>query len=172
MKKKDIWISIGVIIGAVLIFNLLTRGQGYVKLNTPNAELFLKTGWFNNISIKSDTEPVEVKAGTHTPVLISLKTKKDKNTWQIKSHSPWGDLNQIKVTKNETTNLTFGPPLLVKPNVRKRKNMVSVGLAIVGKAGEHYRSQVRKNGRQMPAPRLKIIDQEGKILASGKFEYG
>jgi hypothetical protein len=172
MKKKDIWISIAVIVGAVLIFSLLNRGHGYIKLNTPNAELVLKSRWFNQISIKSATEPVKVKAGTHNPRLISLKTKKDKDTWQIISNGPWGDLNQIKITKNDTTNLTFGPPLLVKPNVHKKKNVVSVGLAIVGKAGEHYRSQVRKNGRSLQAPRLKIIDQEGKVLASGKFEYG
>ena len=172
MKKKDIWISIAVIAGAVLIFSLLTRGHGYIKLNTPNAKLVLKSGWFNQISIKSATEPVKVKAGTHNPRLISLKTKKGKDTWQIISNGPWGDLNQIKVTKNDTTNLTFGPPLLVKPNVHKRKKIVSIGLTIVGKSGEHYQSRVTKNGRPMQAPRLKIIDQSGKVLASGKFEYG
>jgi hypothetical protein len=172
MKKKDIWISIAVIVGAVLIFSLLTRGHGYIKLETPNSELALKSGWFNRISIKSDSEPVKLKAGTYNPRLISLKTKKGKDTWQIKSRSPWGDLDRIKVSKNETTKLTFGPPLLVKPNVYKRKNVVSVGLSIIGKSGVHYRSQVIKNGRSLPAPRLKIIDQEGKVLASGKFEYG
>ena len=172
MKKKDIWISIAVIVGAVLIFTLLTRGHGYIKLNAPNAELVLRSGWFSRISIKSATESVKVKAGTHNLRLISLKTKKDKDTWQIISKGPWGDLNQIKVTKNDTTNLTFGPPLLVKTNVYKKKNVVSVGLTIVGKSGEHYQSRVKKNGRQMPAPRLKIIDQKGKVLTSGKFEYG
>ena len=172
MKKKDMWISIAVIVGAVLIFSLLTRGHGYIKFNTPNAELILQSGWFNRITIKSATEPVKVKAGTHNLRSISLKNKKDKDTWQIRSRGPWGDLKQIIVTKNDTTNLNFGPPLLVKPNVYKKKNVVSVGLAITGKAGEHYQSQVRKNGRQMPAPKLKIIDQSGKELASGKFEYG
>ncbi|MHC4216405.1 MAG: hypothetical protein ACYSWP_23895 [Planctomycetota bacterium] len=134
MKKKDIWISIAVIVGAVLIFSLLTRGHGYITLNTPNAKLVLKSGWFNKTRIKSDNEPVKIKAGTHNPSFISLKTTKDKDTWQITSSGPWGDLTQIKVSKNETTNLNFGPPLLVKPNVRKRKNVVSVGLAITGKA--------------------------------------
>jgi hypothetical protein len=172
MKKKDIWISIAVIVGAVLIFSLLTRGHGYIKLETPNAELVLKSGWFDRISIKSANEPVKVKAGTHNPRLISLKSTKGKDTWQIKSNGPWGDLNQIKVTKNDTTNLTFGPPLLVKPSVHKKKNVVSVGLSIIGKSGEHYQSKVTKNGRPLPPPKLKIIDQSGKILASGKFEYG
>ena len=175
MKNKNVWISIAVIVGSILVFVLLTRGHGYIKIDTQNAELYLRSGWFNQTSIKSANNPispVKVKMGIHRPRLITIKSKKDKDTWQIISNGPWGELKQIIVNKNETTNLTFGPPLLVKPNVYKKKNLVSVGLSIVGKAGEKYRSQIMKNGRALPAPGLKIIDQEGKVLASGKFEYG
>ena len=172
MKKKEIWISIAVIAGALFIFALLSRGHGYIKLDVPNAELILQSGWFKRISVKSANEPVKVKTGTHRPRLITLKSNKGKDTWQIISNGPWGEINPIKVSKNETTNLTFGPPLMVKTNVYKRRTSASVGLSIIGQAGEKYRSSVMKNGRSLAAPGLKIIDQEGKVLASGKFEYG
>jgi hypothetical protein len=29
-----------------------------------------------------------------------------------------------------------------------------------------------KNGKRLPTPKLKIIDETGNVLASGKFEYG
>jgi hypothetical protein len=29
-----------------------------------------------------------------------------------------------------------------------------------------------KNGQRLPAPKLKILDGSGKVLAQGNFEYG
>ena len=65
-----------------------------------------------------------------------------------------------------------GPPLLLKTDVRTSGRNVSIGLIIEGQAGEKYASGAVKNGRLQPSPGLKIVDDTGKTLTSGAFEYG
>lgn len=65
-----------------------------------------------------------------------------------------------------------GPPLLVKTDVQRSRQDVSIGLVIEGQAGEKYAGGAKKNRRWMPPPRFKIVDESGKTLASGAFKYG
>ncbi|MHC4117956.1 MAG: hypothetical protein ACYSWO_10660 [Planctomycetota bacterium] len=65
-----------------------------------------------------------------------------------------------------------GPPLLIKTDVRIRRSIASIGLVVEGQAGEKYVGGARKNGRLQPPPRLAIVDEAGKTLASGAFKYG
>ncbi len=65
-----------------------------------------------------------------------------------------------------------GPPLLVKTDVQISGRDVSIGLLVQGQAGELYVPGAQKNGQLQPEPGLKIINETGKILATGKFKYG
>jgi len=66
-----------------------------------------------------------------------------------------------------------GPPLLIRTNVRKINNsQFSIGLTVEGQAGEKYIGGAIKNGKQEPEPQFIILDERGRILAKGKFEYG
>ncbi len=65
-----------------------------------------------------------------------------------------------------------GPPLLVKTDVQISGRDVSIGLIVQGQAGELYVPGVQKNGQWQPEPGLKIVDETGKTLATGKFKYG
>ena len=49
---------------------------------------------------------------------------------------------------------------------------MSIGLTLLGQAGEHYSPQVLTHNGPLPAPAILIVDESGKELASGKFEYG
>ena len=99
--------------------------------------------------------------------------KQDVNTWRLASFGPWGELAKIKVKNNETTVLKPGPPFLIKPDVHQGGSQVSIGLSIIGQAGEHYGAgAIMKNGRMLAAPKVKIVDKAGNTLASGNFEYG
>jgi len=60
----------------------------------------------------------------------------------------------------------------IKLRVTQRGALVSVGFSMIGQAGEDYGIRVVKNGRRLPAPKVKIVDEAGKVLASGKFAYG
>lgn len=70
------------------------------------------------------------------------------------------------------SNAKPGPPLVVKTDVQISGRDVSIGLIVQGQAGELYVPGVQKNGQWLPEPGLKIIDEAGKILATGKFKYG
>ena len=66
-----------------------------------------------------------------------------------------------------------GPPLTVRTNVRKISNsQLSVGITVEGQAGEKYIGGAKKNGKQEPEPQFIIVDEKGRILGGGKFEYG
>ena len=66
-----------------------------------------------------------------------------------------------------------GPPLLVSTNTMKiNDRQVSIGIEVMGQAGEKYIGGAVKNGKREPEPQFKIVDEKARILASGKFEYG
>jgi len=172
MKKKTIWVSVTVTVIAALIFYYYSRGQGYIKIAAAGVEMQLSSGWFSKTKITSE-EPVKVNVGVYRPWRLSIAAKQDGNSWRIKSSGPWSKLKRIRVKKEQTTVLKLGPPFLVKTDVRRRNGrMVLIAFSIIGQAGERYSPRVTKNARRLPAPKCKIVDEAGKILASGKFEYG
>ncbi len=65
-----------------------------------------------------------------------------------------------------------GPPLLVKADVYSRSRSISIGLTIRGQAGEVYQPGAAKNGRRVASPRFRVLDEAGKVVGSGQFEYG
>jgi len=176
MKKRDIWISVAIIAAAVLILMLFSSSssKGQIKIDAGGAiaELQLAGGLFSKATISSGAEPAKVSAQAHRPEQLSLSMKQGGDTWQIDSRGPWGKLSKISVNNNDTTALKLGPPFLIKPGVRKSGSNVSVDFAIIGQASEQYQNVVRKNNRAVPAPKAKIIDETGNVIASGKFEYG
>ncbi len=177
MKKRDIWISVAIIAAAVLLLYSYSQGKsqkGQIKIDAGGAaaKLQLAGGLFDKATISSGAEPTKVSARAHRPQHLSLSMKQGGDTWQIDSRGPWGKLSKISVNNNDTTVLKLGPPFLIKPGVRKSGSNVSIDFAIIGQASEQYQSVIRKNNRSVPAPKAKIIDETGNVLASGKFEYG
>ena len=174
MKKRDIWISVAIIAAAVLLLYSYSQGEGQIKIDAAGAvaTLQLRSSWLSKATISSGAEPTKVSARAHRPEQLSLSMRQNGNTWRIDSRGPWGDLSTIRVTNNKTTALKLGPPFLIKPKVRKSGSSISIDFAIIGQASEQYQSVARKNNRAVPAPKAKIIDEAGNVIASGKFEYG
>ena len=66
-----------------------------------------------------------------------------------------------------------GLPLVVKTYIIKiNRSAISIGLAIEGRAGEKYMGGALKGRTREPAPIFRILDENGRILTTGKFEYG
>jgi hypothetical protein len=65
-----------------------------------------------------------------------------------------------------------GPPLRVNVDVTRRNRDVSFGLTLVGRAAERYLAGIKKNGRVVPPPRYRIVNESGAVLKVGTFEYG
>ena len=66
-----------------------------------------------------------------------------------------------------------GPLLTVKTDVQWRgANEAAIGLVLEGAGGERYRPGVMKNGVTLPAPGLKIVDEQANVLVEDNFRYG
>ena len=172
MKKRDIWISVAIIAAACLAFCFYSQQKGYIRIDGSGAELQLGSGLFSTTKITSGLQPVALRARGYRPKRLSIAMKENGNTWRIDSRGPWGDLSRVKVKNDETTVLKLGPPLLIKPKVHQSGSRASIDFSIIGQAGEHYGNSIMKNNRRVSAPKLKIVDETGEVLASGKFAYG
>ncbi|HCO92930.1 MAG TPA: hypothetical protein DIU00_03095 [Phycisphaerales bacterium] len=174
MKKNDIWISLAIITAACLVLLFYTQRKGFVGIDAGGADavLELKSSWIAQTTITSAVEPAKIGARIYRPKLLSLSMKQGGDTWRIKSQGPWGDLSKIKVRHKEATALKLGPPFLIKPEVQKNGSNLSIDYAIIGRAGEKYDKNVTKNNWAVTRAKIKIVDETGNVLESGKFKYG
>jgi len=93
-------------------------------------------------------------------------TDSNDDTWRLEllRGQPWS------ILKNNEQKP--GPPLIVTTSMFKKGENLLIGVAIKGQANEKYIGGVKKNGQLQPAPKIKILDQAGKVICSGQFEYG
>lgn len=65
------------------------------------------------------------------------------------------------------------PVILVKTDVFQVGNrQVTIGLVLAGRDGERYQPAVMKGGSRLGAPKLRIVDEAGKVLLDDSFKYG
>ena len=152
----------------VTTFHSYVRGKGYISVDYPGVILNLCGGWFDEANIISDEGPTKVNARIYSPESILIEAKQNDAIWRIDSFGPWEKLANIKVKNKETTRLELGPPFLIKTTVSKSNSLVLINLLIIGRAGEHYSPAIMISA----SPELKIVDEAGNVLASGRFEYG
>ena len=173
MKRKDILISLGIIvacIGAFLLYsftNSLVHGYIEIDSNDTNAELFLNGSIFTRDTKITGKEPVLINTRVTRPKALTISKTQDSNSLKLVSYGPWGDLSRIKIKNNQTLKLEVGPPLIIKPLINYQSGIVTIGFAVVGQAGESYQIPLTKT-----SPKVKIMDENGKTLASGSFAYG
>jgi hypothetical protein len=174
MKKKDVWISLAIIVSAGLTLFFYSQRKGYVGIDAGGADtiLHLQNNWFGHQTITSGAEPAAISARIYRPQFLSLSMDQDGHTWRLESRGPWADLSKIKVRNNEATAIRLGPPFLIKPVVKKHGLNFLISFAIIGRAGEQYENLITKDGRAVTGAKIKIVDETGNVLKSGSFEYG
>ena len=175
MKQKIIIAGIIIVVVVVVVLQIIQSSQsGYIKIDTPGIKtrMSLRRGWWSEQKVYSGVEPIELPARKYSPRRISLAVQKGGTEWVISGFGPWGELAKIKVKGGQTAVLKPGPPFNVKTNVRRRGQYLSIGLFVIGQAGEHYDVRVRTRRGPLPAPKLKIVDESGKVLVSDKFRFG
>ena len=142
------------------------------------------------LDLKIDNKPVTVPSGrevtmpaaTYVPACITAQAaapgKVKPEIWSIKCTGPFGQVASIAVQEGATSTIDAGPPFTLKPIVYAATNtpqgkVLPIGLAIIGKAGEQYAANTLKKGMSsVPPPQFQILDETGKVLTQGVFEYG
>ena len=171
MKRRAVYISVGIVAVGFLVVLLFNQGKGFVELDCPGAEMTFVSGVFGMTDLRAEDGLVEVKARAYRARLLHITAKEGNDTWRVYARGPWGELARIKVSRQETTRVKCGPPFTVRADVSRSRDYVSVGYSVAGQAAEHY-GRILKNGRQLPAPGVEIVNEKGEKIASGKFAYG
>lgn len=176
MKNRAILISLAIILVLIVVafgsIVFMPRGKGSIIIQAPGAQLRIRHTLSAAITITSRKEPVSVPARVYAPHNLLITGEKDGRTWQLTSNGPWGELRRIEVRTGQTTSLKCGPPFRIIPGISKTPGVVGVDFQILGCAGEWYSPVVMKNGQRAPAPRVEILDEQGKAIHSGQFSYG
>jgi hypothetical protein len=176
MRRRDILILAGIVaVAAGVALAAGLRGKGAVVIETPGAELVLKNGWLASTVVTNKAGPVPAQAGIYHPARASIRlTKEGQAQWWLLSSTrgPWGKLSAVRVDKGQTTSLRFGPPITLRADVQQSGKMVSVGLVLIGQAGEQWSPSVLTAEGPTAPPGVRIVDESGKTLAEGQFAYG
>jgi hypothetical protein len=83
-----------------------------------------------------------------------------------------GPLDFFVIEPGQTTRVQLGPPFQIKVSVGKSGQAFSIGAELQGRSGELYSLAALKDGRRPAKASLQIVDEAGRIMESGKFEYG
>jgi hypothetical protein len=142
------------------------------------------------LELKIDNKPLSIPsgkeitfpAGVYTPGTLTAQAaapgKVKPEIWSIKSTGPFGSISSIEVKEGCTSAIDAGPPFTLKPIVYKSTSaptgkLLPIGLQILGKAGESYAANTLRRGQSsVPPPQFRIVDEAGKVLAQGNFEFG
>ena len=178
MKRIAVPLVTLLLLTMVLVWPTTTAlaAGGTIKVATPGLGLELKLN--NKATPVPNGKEVPIPAGTYVPASIQYFTKGVGGMWSIKCTAGFGKLASIPVQDGATTTVEAGPPFTLRafisaPQKSPQGTVVSIGLAITGKAGEQYSAAtIMKGSSVSPAPQVRILDEKGAPLAQGTMEYG
>jgi hypothetical protein len=157
--------------GSAITFKKFEGDAGTVSVPGGNLELILSSD--NGVFKVTGSEgKFRLPAGRYTVAgLVLSAADKDGAKWTLMAQ-PAKDMATVEVAKGETKPLKVGAPLVVKADATGSGQQVTLGLSILGQGGEKYGAGASKNGTLQPSPKFKIVDESGKEIGAGEFEYG
>ena len=161
--------------GSSVTLAKVTPKFGTLDVGTKDATLLV---WSDNGShmLTGTDGRWRVPAGTYMTRMVTLnRTDAAGDTWMLRCYGNVGKLARFEVRPDETVSVRVGTPLTATTAVQSGGEddpEVYISLSLTGQSGERYTPGAMKNNRMTPAPGLEILDEAGKALGSGKFEYG
>ena len=125
------------------------------------------------------TYEYEVPTGTYKLFAYTMRMRKSGEEWFCNA-SGTESVEQFQVKKGEVFDLKLGYPFIMNvsclPLSGQQKNIeagdtVLLSLTFSGQAGEVF-TNITKSGKQLPRPTFKAVDESGKVVSEGSFEYG
>ncbi len=94
-------------------------------------------------------------------------------TWTLRGGSSDGRFGKFEIRPGETLAARIGPPMVVNVKAEpSRDGAVRLDFVLLTRDGQEYSPGPMKNGQRVPAPKFKILDEAGKVLAQDTFKYG
>jgi len=135
----------------------LWSDTGQLKLTGPGSKWRVPAGKYGVVYIELTEKDSEGNQWTFKSTRASVKTEK---------------LGAFEVRPGQTTSFKVGPPFQIRTSMKKSGRNASVDFELEGQAGELYKPGAEKNKKTAPEPSLKIIDNSGQVVNSGRFKYG
>jgi hypothetical protein len=160
MKTQHLFIAVGVIVAVLLLVSLRNRPTQAPVVSGPQ-QTAAPQATAPQASAPQPASPASQQGSS------LRKTDAGGATWSLDLAG--GQTFQAL----ESNGAKAGVPIVVKTDVQRSGDReVSVGLLLAGQAGEQYRPVVKKDGVQVPAPAVRIVDEAGKVIAQDTFKYG
>jgi hypothetical protein len=156
----------------------VATSTGTVAVTTPGVTAIL-TGGGKSVTVASGS-PKTVATGTYGVIMLTYTqaTEKDgkKESWSLTSLTSAQGAVTIKVTEGAVTPLGYGPPLVAKvecgtATTSSGTTLLPIDLVMKGRAGEPWH-RIAKDGKLPEKVGFTILDEKGKQLGQGNFEYG
>ncbi|HUU42288.1 MAG TPA: hypothetical protein VMX57_00825 [Planctomycetota bacterium] len=176
MRKALIPLAVLALVAATAL-PAQARDYGKVQLVGKGLAMELEFKGGQKLVLTSKTKKLPV--GTYTPESYTLMMQGKGGTYRLTSVTATDGTGwSLTVEKDQTTEVDLGPPLKVVPiryaggRDKTGQLVIPIGFSIQGKNGETYEHGVRMGAMRVPAPVFQIESEDGKALATGKFEYG
>jgi hypothetical protein len=173
VKVKDVYYNVTLAPdGSSVRLEKADPGMGTIDVGSPEVEMVvLSDAGFQRFS--GSGGKWQAPAGRYVALQVQLaKTDAQGAKWTLSALAP-GKLESLEVRKGETLAIKLGPPLVTKVEATPAgEGTVSIGMALEGQSGEQYGPGAAKTTAVQSAPALKILDQAGKVLATGTFGLG
>ena len=122
---------------------------------------------------QEDRTPLNLDSTLNEEVWFDLEIRGDRGQkWRVGGEGKWSP-RMVEVRPDGGTSLPFGGPLTATVQGRRTGNVVEFSLDIRGKRGATYSADsLTLNGSRLPAPGFEVRDGQGRVVHSGKFEFG
>ncbi|MDD2710596.1 MAG: hypothetical protein PHV34_21665 [Verrucomicrobiae bacterium] len=122
-------------------------------------------------TVSSATGQFDVPAGSYEVSIYQVRKIMAGRQWTLVGSSLPGQYRKIKST-GEPVSLRLGEDLRICPQVSIGEGMVWINCRLRGSLNEEYRAAVVENGQVHAAPKFQVMDESGRVMASGQFEFG
>jgi len=173
VKKKIIILVVLASVVALYVGFAVTAKYGEIVIEGTGATMKLES-LFRAAKVSGGGAAIRARTGRYRPMSIVLESDDPSSggVWTITSRGPWGGLDRIVVKEDSTTRLRVGPPLVLSAVPSGSGRTISFSFAVKGCSGETYQTAARNGRRSAALPPFEIVAEDGRVLASGKFEYG
>jgi hypothetical protein len=143
---------------------------GTLRTGLPHSgvQMSSEEGFF---TFRSPGPEIRVPVGTYRLQACTLEARDDEGNVWTNSGEPSGKGAAVTIREGKTTRLAYGPPLKVTVVPEVEEEEVEFNLQVTGQAGERY-GEFTRNGTEVPPPRLRIADADGKEVGTYDFHYG
>jgi len=127
-----------------------------------------------SVVVRSENRtPLNLDSSLNEEVWFDLEMRGNRGEkWRVAGEGKWSP-RMVEVRPDGGTALLFGGPLTATVQGRRKGNALELSLDMRGKNGAVYSADsLTLNGSRLPAPGFEVRDGQGRVVHSGKFEFG